>query len=591
MQSKLKSFLPPLILIGLMLGAIIYLNGIFTQMRTNQGVYKVVEDLRRVNLDINNLVSTSIQASSFDPSVRLSQEFKNKFADLKGRVLTLDSVFSGDLKAIENEFNKKMSDLNYINSTKAVYINSFSFIVDLDHKLQNMDKTPANKFALDFIYTIIQGNTGSSFSKNNISAALNRLKSVDNDSEEIGVLIKHGEMLINVSEGINEGIKKFQNDKLRKTLQNLQNDIEAYFYAKEKSQFYMGLTFFAVVVVALIGFLVSIRVFIIKSVNRLGALSKELSGGSGDLTKRLELEKGNELYSVAVEINNFVEKVQHTITDLKGLSNTTSMLTGEVNSSSSNIKNKVQDGTDIIQSSIKDIEAISTHLKESLEKTKESTENIQNANTQLISAREKVYTVSHKVQETSEIELELADKLDHLTNDAEQVKTVLVVIREIADQTNLLALNAAIEAARAGEHGRGFAVVADEVRKLAERTQKSLGEIDSTISIIVQAISDLNTQMRENADNITDLNSVSSEVEMIINEASETMDRSSHIALTAYDESSATTEKFGQQIEKMSGVEEISVSNLEDVKTIDQKTEELNSMISNLNNKLNQFNT
>jgi len=78
------------------------------------------------------------------------------------------------------------------------------------------------------------------------------------------------------------------------------------------------------------------------------------------------------------------------------------------------------------------------------------------------------------------------------------VKNVLEVINDIADQTNLLALNAAIEAARAGKYGRGFAVVADEVRKLAERTQSSLNEIDTTISIMVQGVSDANEQMKIN---------------------------------------------------------------------------------------------
>ena len=133
----------------------------------------------------------------------------------------------------------------------------------------------------------------------------------------------------------------------------------------------------------------------------------------------------------------------------------------------------------------------------------------------------KLDAVVNSIEAGSQQQQELVEKVASLTEQARNIKDVLEIISDIADQTNLLALNAAIEAARAGEHGRGFAVVADEVRKLAERTQKSLSEISANVNLITQNVVEI---AEETGATSQSMHAISDSAQELIVSSSETKD-------------------------------------------------------------------
>ena len=333
------------------------------------------------------------------------------------------------------------------------------------------------------------------------------------------------------------------------------------------------------------------RASITKPLNTLIDRARNLSSGDGDLTRKLEINGKDEIAQASEAINNFIEKVRILISDAKHLSSENSSIANELSSTSLQTGKRVEDSTLIVNNTTQKGEEIQSFMKNSVSFAEESKTELQNASTHIKSANKAIKELADQITNSAQVESEMAVKIEQLSRDAEQVKSVLDVINDIADQTNLLALNAAIEAARAGEHGRGFAVVADEVRKLAERTQSSLVEINATISVIVQAIGDSSERMSANSKTIQELTNVANRVENTINVMSEAMNKAIGMSDKTTEDFINTGKGVNLMMEGISNINHIATENARSVAEIAAAAEHLNKMTDTLNNKLAEFRT
>ena len=316
---------------------------------------------------------------------------------------------------------------------------------------------------------------------------------------------------------------------------------------------------------------------------------REIARGDGDLTRRLDSSRPDELGKLAEEFNAFTGKIQALVCQVQAAGSKLADETGKM-------ENTVQQTSQSVihqQSEIEQVASAMEQMKASVDEVSNNTtvakENVQHVTDQASSGRKTVSTTVSSINEMSMDIEKVAHVIGQLNQDSTEIGAVMNVIQSIAEQTNLLALNAAIEAARAGEQGRGFAVVADEVRTLATRTQSSTEDIRVMIERIQlgsgDAVNVMQTSQVKVEKSVTEVTSANESLNSITTAISEIETLSNQIAYSA-DEQSKVATSINNNIHA------INISAVETVDTMQNLTEntgDLAALASNLDRLVSQF--
>ncbi|NOH97624.1 methyl-accepting chemotaxis protein [Vibrio sp. 99-70-13A1] len=312
----------------------------------------------------------------------------------------------------------------------------------------------------------------------------------------------------------------------------------------------------------------------------------DLSKGNGDLTRRLEVNTNDDLGEIAQAVNTFIGNLQTMMLDVskssKQISNNIEQLTNQTMSNDQVLSSHVMETTQVV-AAINEMNSTAESVAQSASQTAGFTQstNDEAAQSKLVVAN----SVTSVADLISEVET-MAASIQSMNQDSQKISSVLAVIGEIADQTNLLALNAAIEAARAGEQGRGFAVVADEVRALAARTQHSTSEINSMLAdlnegtkTVVKAMDETKSRCEQTAEATKNVN-VS--LDVMVSSITHINDLGLEIATAAEEQSAVTDEVSRNMTTIQSMVNELtnnSTQTMESTQNLSQSNKQLSKLV------------